>query len=82
MKAITTKFHGPTDTRGSRVSATDMDGNRVTVNYDHSASFDDRHWAAARALCEKMNWHGELVRGSIKSGEVFVFVSERDRFTV
>ena len=37
-KAITTKYHPATDTRGSRVSAKDMDGNRVSISYPYALS--------------------------------------------
>lgn len=39
MKAITTTFHGPTNTRGSRIVASDQDGNRVTVSKVHRAIY-------------------------------------------
>ena len=37
MKAIITKYIGPTDTRGSRIKASDEDGNSITIGYDHAA---------------------------------------------
>ena len=81
MKAILTKYHGPTNTRGARISATDGDGNRVTVPYDFAAR--DPHDEAALVLCRKMGWSGALVRGGLKSGNVYVWApgygsSDRD----
>ena len=76
MKAIRTKYHGPTNTRGSRISATDEDGNRVSVSYDYALSGEAVHRAAADALCAKMNWTGDLIGGSLKNGYVFVFMKE------
>ena len=73
MKAITTKFHGPTNIKGSRISATDSDGNRVTISVDHSLGIDERHDAAAVALCRKMGWTGKLIRGGLKNGNAYVF---------
>lgn len=59
MKAITCKYHGPSATRGSRISATDHDGNRVTIDYPHDAhSHEEKYRRAALALCDKMNWSG------------------------
>ncbi len=76
MKAITTKYHGPTNTRGSRVSASDEDGNRVSLPYDHALNQDEMHDAAALALCAKMKWIGhDLMRGHQKQGNVYVFMS-------
>lgn len=74
MKAITTKYHGPTETRGARISARDMDGNRVFIPYPHELSGEAVHLEAARALCRKMHWTGDLAGGATKHGYVFVFV--------
>ena len=75
MKAITTKYHGPTNTRGSRVSASDSDGNRVSIPYDHALDSEEIHRKAAVALCARMKWPGAdaMVGGSVKNGYVFVF---------
>ena len=54
MKAIVTKYHGPTDFKGSRISAYDSDGNRVTISYDHGSR--NPHQDAAIALVRKMGW--------------------------
>ena len=75
MKAIFTKYHGPTDFKGSRISASDEDGNRVVISYPYELSGEDVHRKAAEALCAKMNWPGKLVGGSYKRGYVFVFTS-------
>lgn len=72
-RAILTKYHGPTNTRGSRISATDDDGNRVTVPYDHSLSLGRNHDAAAMALCVRLGWGGRLVCGSTSRGFAYVF---------
>ena len=74
MKAIVTKYHGPTNFKGARITASDEDGNRVTISYPHELSGEDVHRKAAMALCDKMEWAGELVGGSLKRGYVFVFV--------
>jgi len=75
MKAIMTKYHGPTNTRGSRVSASDSDGNRVSVSFDHSSR--DPHDLAVIALCKKMGWTGKLVAGGWKHGHVYVWTETR-----
>lgn len=53
MKAIVTKFHGPTYSRGSRYRATDSDKNSVTISSDLALNDDANHIAAAMALCKK-----------------------------
>lgn len=75
FKAIETRYKGPTDTRGSRIIAADLDGNRITIPYDHALNHDELHERAAKALCEKMGWQGEIVGGATKSGYAFVFTS-------
>ena len=76
MKAIVTKYHGPTDFKGSRISASDSDGNRVFISYPHELSGEAVHRLAADALCKKMGWTGKLVSGWTKEGYVFVFTGE------
>lgn len=51
MIAITTKYHGPTETRGARIVATAHDGAKKvrTWAYDHSISATQNHHAAAMA---------------------------------
>lgn len=73
MKAIVTKYHGPTDYKGSRISATDSDGNRVMVSYDDASR--NPHLDAAVALVRKMGWAPvQLAEGSLKDGYVYVVV--------
>lgn len=76
MKAILTKFHGPTNTKDSRISATDCDGNKVTISKDHRLGLCAGHAAAAIALCNKMGWGGVMVQGALKNGFAFVFTGE------
>lgn len=81
MKAIVTKFFGPGNVRGARIKAHDSDGNSVMVGYDYALNADANHRAAATALCAKLNWHGELVQGSLDTGYVFVWTGD-GRFLV
>lgn len=74
MIAISTKYHGPTNSRGSRISA-NANGHRVTVPYDHALGHEGNHAAAAIALCQKMHWRGELVSGGTGDGYVFCFLA-------
>jgi hypothetical protein len=73
MKAITTRFFGPGNVRGSRYKASDEDGNSVTVSTDFALNSDGNQDRAALALCEKMGWTGNLYRGGLKRGNVYVF---------
>lgn len=75
MKAITTKFTGPSSRRGSRITARDSDGNKVVFDHSYANSHDEAHANAARALCKKMGWQGVLIQGSLGPGqEVFVWL--------
>lgn len=72
MIAICTKYHGPTNSRGSRISA-NANGHRATVPYDYALGPEGNHAAAAVALCRKMKWRGELVSGGLGTGAGYVF---------
>jgi hypothetical protein len=75
MRAITTKYMGQTNTRGSRIKAT-SDGASATVHLDHSLNMDENHAMAAVALKDKLGWSGPMVGGSLGSGEMaWVFKS-------
>lgn len=75
MKAIITKYIPATNTKGSRISASDCDGNRVTVAYDTQLSGMDCYSVAAQALVDKMGWPDlAMIGGAIKGGYAFVFM--------
>lgn len=63
MKAIVTQKLSPTYMLGTRIKATDGDGNSVTVPYHYQDSGDRNHARAAGALCKKLGWSGLLRRG-------------------
>jgi hypothetical protein len=82
MKAITTRYHGPTDTRGSRISATDGD-NRISIPYPYELNTDAGHRKAALALCNKLKWSkcDTLISGGLKTGNVYVFLPDNCKCT-
>lgn len=74
MKAIQTKFIGPSETRGARVKAW-VKGYAATVSWDRSLEAVDNHGAAARALVVKLSWNGRLVGGTLPDESMaWVFV--------
>ena len=75
-QAITTKYLGPTDHRGSRIVVTTDGLHRKVVPWDHALNVVDNHAVAASILFENMGWHkyADLVMGSTKDGYVFVQV--------
>ena len=77
MKAILTKYMGPTESRGSRVVAYTTD-QRVSIPYDSSLDDYEVYEKAAHALMRKMGWSGRIVGGSYKNNWIFVFVPSGD----
>lgn len=73
MKAIQTRYHGPTGTRGSRYSASAEGVGRIYLPTDHSLNSDGRHEAAAKALAAKHGWlrdGSQLVGGVLPDGSM------------
>ena len=68
MKAIISKYLGPTDYRGSRIRATAEGGHSVTVGYDCGSS--DPHREAVKALLIKTGWKGNMVSGGMPDGRL------------
>jgi hypothetical protein len=73
LQAIRTKYHGPTDHRGSRVTATSGSGCKLTIPMRHDLSHEQCHRVAAEMLAQKLAWPGTLIQGGLQDGYVFVF---------
>ena len=73
MVAITTKYHGPTNTRGARLTADAGLGRKLSVPYPLDADGVQAHAVAVRALCAKMDWRGRMLAGGVEDGS-YVFV--------
>jgi len=73
--AIVTKYHGPTNTRGARISARMMTARPVFIPYPYELSERDRHAAAAAALMAREGWPVgcAMVAGGMPDGG-YVFV--------
>lgn len=67
-KAITTRYTVRREKAGH--VATDGDGNSVFVQQGSNdvEGIEDRHCAAALALCVKMNWKGKLAGAHLLKG--------------
>ena len=77
---IFTKFHGPTNTRGARVSARVVDWGipPVFVSYDYALTVEGAHAAAVRALLDRIEINSENFRiQSIPGGFVFIQADAR-----
>lgn len=74
VQAITTKYIGPTNTRGSRIKAKAFAGS-ITVHYDHALNIEENHANAAKALADKYEWRGTWFQGGLPEDCGYVFVS-------
>lgn len=64
VKAIQTKFIGPSNTKGARVRAW-INGSSAAVSWDYGAEVADNHGMAARKLAASLKWDGRLVGGTL-----------------
>lgn len=73
MQTISTKYYGPTNTKGSRIKATTSSGITKWFSYDYGLEGKENHIEAARALKDALYWTGDMIGGDTKDGLVFVF---------
>lgn len=82
-QAITTRYAGPTNTRGSRIIAKANAGT-ITIPYPHELNTEQGHAKAARALVEKLakeggrGWCGVWVAGGLpdERGNCYVHIGD------
>ena len=82
MKAIIVKYLGATDTKGTRLKASDGDNNQLTLSRDYSLDFDKDARRVAEAFINKMGWNVVISgQGGLKNSEVFTIThkSESER---
>ena len=71
MQAITTKYLGPTDTKGSRIKAS-CEAWSIAIYYDHEFSASENHDSACKALLSKLEWRGDYIGGGYSNGYIYV----------
>lgn len=80
MQAVRTKYHGPTNTNGSRISA-QCEAGRIYVSYDHALDIAGNHKAACDALIKKLGWntdhYADMVGGEFDGAMYWVFDDKR-----
>ena len=69
QQAITTKYIGPTNTRGSRIKASCERGS-LTVDWDYDLNQGENHAAAKKMLVEKFTQEDEKKYGACKGQSV------------
>lgn len=81
MVAIRTRYVGATSTKPARIKADAGMGRKVMVSYHIGEAEEtcDAHARAARALCAKFDWTGDMIAGGTEDGYCFVFVPEGGR---
>ena len=79
MKAIQTKYRGPTNTRGSRIVASAEGAGSLTFSYDHALDAPGNHHQAAQLYAKKKGWSGGLCTGALKDSYVHVFAEGCER---
>lgn len=86
MQSITTRYLGPSRTRGSRIFTRTSSGVRRIIPLDHGRSLYGAHLFAAQTLATELKWAGKWHAGALNDGGDMVFVCEssdpRDSFTV
>lgn len=74
-RIIETRYHGPTDTRGSRVSARLPSGEKLSAPWAYELGIEDNHTSAAVALCERLGWPAPTLAGnSVGGNRLYVVV--------
>jgi hypothetical protein len=76
MKAIYTKYLGPTNTKGARIKAFTQGGFSVSIPCPRELDNEARHFEAVKALVtkHKLDWNIRDMRfGDAPSGYVFCF---------
>lgn len=77
FKSIITRYHGPTDHKGSRISASAEGVPRLYMPYDYALNAAENHAAAAAALANRHEWLRDgmqLTGGGLPNGRGYVFV--------
>ena len=71
MQSITTKYLGPTNTKGSRIKAI-CEAGSITVDYDHALNSAENHDAACLELLKKLEWNYNYIGGGYSNGYIYV----------
>lgn len=82
MKAILVKYHGPSNTRGSRFTAKAEGNPSLTLPYNYALGADETAKAAAVALVKRMKWNCGVVGGTLPSGDRCFVLIPRKRMKV
>ena len=79
MKAIRTRYYGATNTKGSKIVASDGDRNSISISYPHGLNSDEAHELAAYLLMQKMQWPNQLIGGGFQNDYYWTMVPMVER---
>lgn len=72
-QAIMTKYHGATNSSGSRVSAK-AEAGRISQHWDYALNADGNHCSVAAAFAAKFDWAGLWIGGSPSGSSGYCYV--------
>lgn len=74
MKAITTKYIGPTDYKGARIRVKAEGLPSILYHWNDGLNIDANHTAAAKAFAEEHEWAGQWCGGGLpdQTGNCYV----------
>ena len=71
MKALVTRYHGPTNTLGARISVRAAGCKPIFYNFDYAAKDEGGRFNAASQYCYDIGWHCAVSsRGEMPNGDV------------
>jgi len=80
---IRATYHGPTNTRGTRIRVRRWDGsawgedpNRITVGWDYALNTGENYAAAVREYLARAGWDGRWTVAQCDGGAVAVYVGK------
>jgi hypothetical protein len=80
-QSIITRYHGATNTKGSRISARTSGGKRVHFfPYDHGINSDKNQELAAWAVAHDLAWKGQWQGAALDEKGGMVWVNTSDSF--
>jgi hypothetical protein len=80
MQTIITKYHGPTNTKGARITAKSNAGT-VSIGYPHEMNEREAHCEAACALMKKLGIGGSFISAELPGSMGWAHVSSAQRIT-
>lgn len=71
-QAITTRYAGPTNSKGSRILVRSGGGLKMTVPWNYALDIAANHAVAAETMARRQGWAGDWHGGSTPDGYAFV----------